>query len=291
MNDPRGRQTAFNASSRDQWDRFAAHRQKVSALLGAGSPSASTRLCVLGAGNGNDLDLPALLNAHREVSLVDLDAEALASGASRQGVADHPRLRLFGGVDVTGMLDALATWTPLTPLTPADLSALAGWPAGRVAPVLPGPFDVVASTCLLSQLIGNAVESVGEAHPQFLPAVQAIRAGHLRLLTALTAPGGTAILVTDLVSSDTFPTLASFPDSSLPALLPRLAREQNFFHGLNPAVIPTLFRQDPELADRVRELVFIPPWRWNLHTRLYLVCALQFRVDQSRPNSSVPRPR
>ena len=79
MNDPRGRQSGFNAESRDQWNAFSGHRQKVSALLGAGAEPRAGRLCVLGAGNCNDLDLASLLQAHREVHLVDLDAVALAA--------------------------------------------------------------------------------------------------------------------------------------------------------------------------------------------------------------------
>jgi hypothetical protein len=285
--DPKGRQAAFNSESRDQWGGFAGHRQKVSTLLGAGAgagPGAvpgQTRLCVLGAGNCNDLDLPALLMAHREVHLVDLDPEALARGATRQGVAEHPSLRRFGGVDVTGMLDAIATWSPLTPIRPADLSALAEWPAGRVAQALPAPYDLVASTCLLSPLIGNAFHAVGAGHPQFMALVQAIRLGHLRLLTQLAASGGMAVLVTDLVSSETFPTLGSLPESFLSGLLPRLARDRNFFHGVNPAVLSSIFRQDPVLNARVAGLESIPPWRWDLHSRLYLVWAMKYRVDAS----------
>ncbi len=128
MKDPRGRQAAFNASSRGQWDGFSGHRRKVAALLGVGMAPGRTRLCVLGVGNGNDLDLPALLEAHREVHLVDLDPAALASGVERQGVLDYPALHLHGGLDVTGMLDAVATWSPRTPIQPADLEALVEWP-------------------------------------------------------------------------------------------------------------------------------------------------------------------
>src|SRR4051794_967943 len=53
MNEPAMRQAQFNHESRDQWDGFATHRAKVSALLGAGGPRGATRLCVLGAGNCN----------------------------------------------------------------------------------------------------------------------------------------------------------------------------------------------------------------------------------------------
>jgi hypothetical protein len=279
MNDPRGRQAAFNASSRGQWDGFAGHRRKVSALLGAVAALGRTRLCVLGVGNGNDLDLPALLEVHREVHLVDLDPEALERGVGRQGVAGHPSLHLHGGIDVTGMLDTIATWSPRTPIGTADLEALAEWPSRRVAMALPEPFDLVASTCLLSPLIGNAYHAVGEGHPRFLALVQAIRAGHLRLLTHLAAPGGTTVLVTDVASTDTFPALGSFPESSLPGLLRRLADGRGFFHGVAPAVLSSAFRNDPVLRPRVAGLEWIPPWRWNLHERLYLVLALRCRVE------------
>lgn len=280
MNDPRGRQAAFNASSRGQWDGFSGHRQKVAALLGAGAARGRTRLCVLGVGNGNDLDLPALLEAHREVHLVDLDAEALASGVERQGVAGHPSLHRHGAIDVTGMLDTVARWSPLTPIEPADLVALVEWPSRRIGLALPGPFDVVASTCLLSPLIGNTYHAVGERHPQFQSLVRAIRAGHLRLLTRLTAPGGAAILITDVASTDTIPTLGSVPEASLPGLLREPASGRAFFHGVDPAVLTGEFRQDLVLGARVASLERIQPWLWNLHHRVYLVLAMRFRLEE-----------
>jgi hypothetical protein len=281
MRDPRGRQAAFNASSRDQWAGFSGHRQKVASLLGAsaGAPAGQTRLCVLGAGNCNDLDLPALLDAHREVHVVDLDPVALSGGIERQGVADHPSLRMYGGLDVTGMLDAIASWSPLSPIEPADLEALVEWPSRRVGLALPGPFDLVASTCLLSPLIGNAHHSVGESHPQFQSLIRAIRAGHLRLMTHLTAPGGTAILITDVASTDTFPTLGSVAETSLPGLLPELARARKCFHGVDPATLTASFRQDPVVSARIANLERIPPWRWNLHGRVYLVLAWRCRLS------------
>ncbi len=107
------------------------------------------------------------------------------------------------------MIEAFAAWSPFSPVGPEALAAVVSAPNGLVIPALPGPFDVVASTCLLSQLVGNAFHSVGEGHPRFLDLVRAIRLAHLRLMTGLRRAGGTAVLVTDLVSSDTFPAWAS----------------------------------------------------------------------------------
>src|SRR5205807_503770 len=83
----------------------------------------------------------------------------------------------------------------------------------RVGPALPGPYERVASTCLLRPLLGNAFHAVGDRHPRFPDLVRAIRAGHLNLLGRLLAPGGTAVLVTDVISSDELPTLRSLPES------------------------------------------------------------------------------
>jgi hypothetical protein len=157
----RRRQSNFNAASRNQWAGFAPPRSRVSALLGAGAAAAGSRLCVLGASNGNDLDLAALLAAHREVDLVDLDADALTCGARRQDVEGHPGLTLHGGPDVTAMLDDMASWIPLHAIEGPTLAALMNWPAERVAPILPGRFDRVTSTCLLSRLIDTARHAPG----------------------------------------------------------------------------------------------------------------------------------
>jgi hypothetical protein len=158
-------QVAFNAASRGQWEAFADHRRRLTGVLARGATSGGSRLCVLGAGNANDLDLPVLLTAHRQVHLVDIDAEALARGAARRGVAGHPGLRLHGGVDVTATLGVLSGWGPMSAVGPADLDALAAWPASRAAAVLPGGFDRVASTCLLSQVLETAAHCAGTGPP------------------------------------------------------------------------------------------------------------------------------
>lgn len=226
MNDPKGQQLAFNTQTFDRWDAYAEHRKRVSGLL---RPEISTdlgRLCILGAGNCNDLDLCELLAAYREVHLVDWDASSLARGTARQGVAAHPGLHLLGGVDVTGMLDLIEIWSPRSQIGDGDLASCAENPVRSVGPSLPGSFDFVASTCLLTQLIGSLVNSVGENHPRFVELVQAIRAGHLRLMMSLLRPGGTAALITDIVSSETCPTLRSASSSRPRArrATPRLLR-------------------------------------------------------------------
>ncbi len=63
------RQVAINATSRDQWEAFGEHRERLTALLAGEGTERQSRLCVLGAGNANDLELTALLAVHGEVHL------------------------------------------------------------------------------------------------------------------------------------------------------------------------------------------------------------------------------
>lgn len=275
--DLRARQNAFNTSSRDRWDDFAEHRRQVTARLAAFASRGGTRLCVLGAGNANDLDLATLLSSFREVHLVDLDGEALGRGADRQEVRAHPSLFLHRGLDVTGMLDTMTSWTPLTPIVQTTLHALATWPADRVTPVLPGPFDVVASTCLISQLLETATHTIGRVHLAHFDVLHAIGVGHLRLLASLLSGGGTAFLISEIASSEKIPDLASLPEGELAALAIELDDSDRLFGGLDRSSLIDILRGDPKFRAQSCEFEFSSPWRWRLHERIYLTRAFQFR--------------
>ena len=278
MNPLRDDQVRLNRSSRRLWEMFAAHRSRVTQLLSAGGASErGRRLCVLGAGNCNDLDLAALRDLYREIHLVDLDGEALRAGVSHHGAAADASVHAHGDIDLTGALHRLARWSPRTAIDDADVTALLDAPLRDVRPRLPGPFDVTASTCLLSQVIASVVNAVGATHPRFVALVQAVRTAHLRLLSDLVAPGGFGVLISDVVSSESFPPLSIVREEQLSGVLSRLIRERNFFHGVNPAAVHQTFRADELLRDRVSALQLHPPWLWNLGTRVYAVWALTFR--------------
>ena len=272
------RQVAINATSRDQWEAFSEHRRCLTAALAREATAGRSRLCVLGAGNANDLELTALLSAHREVHLVDIDTEALTRGAERQGVASHPRLRLHGGVDVTAMLGFLSDRTPMSELGPGDFDAMAAWPASRTAVVLPGGFDRVASTCLLSQILETAAHAIGRSHRQLADVEAALRAGHLRLMARLAAPGGEAVLVTEVASSRTIAELPALSAEGLAGLLTGLGRKGNHFRGVHPRQLLAALRADPSIGPHVAAAATLMPWRWKLHDRTYLVGAIGFRL-------------
>ena len=176
-----------NRVSRNYWDAFADHRKKVMALLHKKSTLDRARICILGAGNCNDLDLASLLTAYDQIHLVDLDKYALGEGVTRQGFINTTALRLHE-VDLTASLGAMAQWSPTATIGDAEIAASAERPVQSVTGKLPGPFEIVVSTCILSQLIEAVTQSVGVAHPRFLELVQAVRVGHLRLLIIWSRP-------------------------------------------------------------------------------------------------------
>jgi hypothetical protein len=268
-------QFTLNRSTRDGWESYAGHRRQMSDLIRAAA-SGRPKLCVLGAGNCNDLDLRLLLETSAEVHLVDIDEAALRQGVERQNVAGRPDLHVHADVDVTRCLHELATWSPQTVLSDADLERLVDAPAA-LAPALPGPFGLVVSSCLLSQLVAAVDDGLGASHLRFVNAVQAIRLGHLRLMMQLTAPGGIALLCTDLVSSETAPEIMSMPPADLARTCVQLIERQNFFHGVNPAVLQSVIRHDPVLQAQIAKAQFCTPWLWHSTQRSYAVYALIIR--------------
>jgi hypothetical protein len=266
-----------NAAAQDCWQLYASHRQRVTDLLLEKAASGTGRLCVLGAGNCNDLDLQRLANAYREIHLVDVDRQALVQGVAAQSVQDEQSVRLHGDVDLTGITDRLARWSPEAPPEPAAVDDLLAAIPSAVAFALPSAQDVVASVCLLSQLIEAVNVSLGEQHPRFLDVLTAVRYQHARLMVRLARPGGRLLLISDFVSSDSCPELATVPESQLPELAARLINARNFFTGLNPAVLRALFCADPWLEARVEAVRLSPPWTWRFPTRVYAVCAIEAR--------------
>jgi hypothetical protein len=204
--------------------------------------------------------------------LVDLDSEALEEAARRVPDLDSV-VRLHGGVDLSGIaarLDRLSA-------TPGD-AEISGLTAAAEKPPFPDfgcRCDVVASTCLLTQMMNSAVAAAGEEHPRLIEVLDAIRIGHLRLLTDLTAAGGTALLFTDVASSDDVPEIAMASEGELAELAARLSREKRFFLGVDPDEFEKQLREDPHVAPRIKTVQRIGFWRWRIsEARTFLVYAV-----------------
>ena len=264
-----------NRKSASNWVVAKGHRDQLSDLLINHRIESNPTLCILGAGNCNDLDLRRLNQSFERIDLVDIDGEALERGIQSQGLTPSKDLRLIGDCDVTGVWDELANQSEHDSISDERLEALLSniqhWPGF----IDLGSFGTVASTCLLSQLIEGTIRAT-RSHARCLEAITAIRARHLHLLYALTANGGNAVLVTDFVSSDTAPELPQLSGQVLADRLMQMISEKNFFVGLNPMRITALLQQDRFLAGKITDLHCARPWLWNLGPRYYAVTAVSF---------------
>jgi hypothetical protein len=267
-------QLSANQSSAELGASFASHRARLTELcVRHARPDA--RLCVLGAGNANDLELDVLGERFREVHLVDLDASALERGIARQSEATRARLVAHAPVDVSGMLDRIERWAALR-VTPEELTAHPQQVAAALAARLGGPFEVVVSACLLTPVQLGVVTVLGDRHPLFEAVRYTVTIAHLRVLAGLAAPGGCVLLATDVSSNDIAPAILAASEAELPALVPRLVAEQRVFQVAQPELLREMTRDDPVLARELEWLPLADAWRWqNGATRTFLVYALE----------------
>lgn len=240
-----------NRSTASRFDVVRAHRARVTDLVGqiARSLPNASRLCVLGAGNVNDLDLSRVLTDCAELHLVDIDGEAMERGVQRQGMAGEARIVIHGQQDLRRP-----------------------WSHGL-------GFDIVLSAGMLSQLVDQARLTCSGGLVEVLDA----RDQHLAALVNLTRDAGKAILVTDVVSSMTVPGLEDATAAELAELLPRLIADSNFFTGCNPAALVNVFHT----IDRVASVSATTPWIWPVsELGSYLTIGLVAEVAEA---STLPK--
>jgi hypothetical protein len=241
------RQRYFNRASQPSWREFAAHREQITSRLEAASAD-SRSLCVLGAGNCNDLDLVRLAARFDSVRLVDLDAEAMQAGVANQfQLAGVPQGKVdFTACDLTGAMELCheIAQAPSGEAFARLRGTLSQLPAVRQ---LGTQFSTVASTCLLSQLI--------------------------------------LILFADFVSSETHPEILAAPTGALPGIMEKVLREQACFPGMNPHVLLRVLGEPPLSAYWEGPAEMSAPWVWNLGPRSYLVTAITCRRTKADDRS------
>lgn len=267
-------QRASNQSGLPYFDAFRSHREALTGLLASAAAGGGERLCVLGAGNAFDLELEELLTRFAEVHLVDIDAAAVAR--ARERVPEGPRSRLLAHapLDLSGMFQDIERWGRMQ-VTPQELMAAPAAGAKRIAAALPGPFDVVASTCLLTQLQLTLLQLLGDTHQLFIALREFLTLTHLRTLAALTKPGGRALLVTDLCSAEMFPKGRPRDDADLLPLMRELVDKGHVIHSSHPELIRATLDDDPVLKRSFDDGQLGPPWLWqNGPSRRFLVYAL-----------------
>jgi hypothetical protein len=254
-----------NREVRDMWERYRSHREQVTAAILALSPNPGGRLCLLGAGNANDLELDRLAAHFDEVHLVDIDPGALARASGRQAPAVRERLRSHAPVDLSGLyrrLDHTAE-SPQRKLPPIEELVTAGTAA--VVGQLPSGFDVVASCCVLSQMSWalQRLLKPGGADAALPVLEQALVRVHLRTLLGLIRPSGAALLVADLVSTEVYPLDELPADEDLGALVDELAAGHVAYAVCNPHLIRQILRKDATLATTCAPPAQGQAWLWE----------------------------
>lgn len=271
-----------NRRTQSGWELYRSHRDQITNLLLADRPAGSS-LSILGAGNCNDLDLLKLLGQFRHIELVDLDPEALEQGCRFQGCYDDSRVLRCGGIDVSGIAPRLNHWlTKDNVISDKEIDqALRELILSHKNGMREAKFGLVASVGLLSQLLEPVVQSLSPDHPRLPELIAAVRRQHCELLLERTAKGGTAILVTELVSSDTLPEMLTAKPSELPGLLQAAAANHNFFTGLHPGTIASQIAREPTISKQLKSLRITNPWIWNFFSRSYacLAFVMQKRLD------------
>jgi len=249
-NDDLEEQIRRNASTQRSFADFAGHRSQVMGLLTAAAAEfrgSGARLVLLGAGNCNDVDLQRLAQDFQHVHLVDWDAAALQRGLALQKLTDDPRLTLHAPVDLSGPGESLPT------------------------------AHVVASVCLLSQLIESVAKQFSPGSVELASAIISTVRSHLQQLVGLLQPEGIGLLISDFATSQTAPELASATEAEMPAVVSRLLQHGNFFQGLHPGGLYQLLIRDPWFASRISCQIPHSPWNWRVGNRVYAVSALVMR--------------
>jgi hypothetical protein len=261
-------------TSSSTWDRYAAHRARFTDLLG--SAANGSRVCLLGAGQCHDVDLEALASRFAEIHLVDIDEAAVLGAIERQPPAVKARLSAHAPVDLSGFEGHFQRWKRSAP-TERDVASASAAAIASIAR-LPGPFDVVASACVLTQMSFRARDALGEAHPMLAPLRVSLVKAHVAILVGLTAPGGTALLVTDLTSSTSFPLGDKGAPRNLFDVMGDVIAAGAYYHAANPNLIEEVVQRDPVLSSMAGESELLEPWLWTgALDRTYLVYALRYR--------------
>jgi SAM-dependent methyltransferase len=266
----RRQQALQNDASESNWHSFAGHRARVTGLLR--TLQRGEGLCVLGAGNGDDLDLAALVREFGEVHLVDLDGAALERAQERAPAPFASSVVLHGDVDLTGLLDGIERWGD----DDGALFAQAEEAAAAVAARLGRTFDVVLSSCVLSQLCAPFTRVLARRPEEWRALMALVGRTHFQLMARLLRPGGTGVALGDIyygpaaahaATALTWASLDRRAEAALREAVMRL-RDPHFLAQLLAG---------PELRDLVVRARLSEPWLWQVEQAAMLVYAVIFQ--------------
>lgn len=274
-------QKAANQSALPYDELYRGHREQLTGrILRTIQEGSGRSLCVLGAGNCYDLDLERLSAYFGALHLVDLDQEALERARTRLPPRLRDALVCHAPVDLTGMLGKLERWAQQR-LTPEELMAHPEHTSLELLRECGGPFDLVVSACVLTQMQLAVLQVLGERHRLFEAVRHTLSVTHLRTLAALTRPAGSALLVNDLVALETLGHVVPQAPGELRALYERVTREGNVIYVAHPGLLAAICRDDPMLRCHFQFRDIRDIWLWQQGPeRTFLVYALELaRLD------------
>ncbi len=299
-----------NRTTVDASQAFQEHRSRVTSQILEMRRTDDDRLCLLGAGNCNDVDLNELASNFRQITLVDIDRQAVEFGLARQSVhsAAHHKFNILAPYDVCGLLSVFAHPSSslqdrysrilevlkecgpflvprepslaTSPMGPHQLDlATHDEPANNDNRLRPESsthlVDCIASCCLMSQLVDTLHMGLGQSAEVYLPLVLGLRKQHLKRMHATLIPGGRGVMFIDFVSSQTLPELARVDSSSIAALLFQALQNKNFFTGLNPFAIQREMQTSAEFTG-FTDITLHSPWKWDIGGKQFGVAAISF---------------
>lgn len=220
-----------------------------------------------------------LVKYFSKIDLVDLHPTLTKDALVQRGFDEHPQVTAISGMDVSGLG---AHWDRYKN-SPSDSNLQAVIDSCHDTTLSLAQYDVVASTCLISQILRNAhecIESSGMSPSQvqdcFPKVIGAIRDKHIELILDHTVSGGSAVLISDLTSATALPEMLA-SNADLNHLISTDVAQGNHFHGLNPLVISESTRHPP-IAAKLAQVRVSSPWIWNAIEHHYL--CLAYRLDR-----------
>lgn len=286
-----------NKVTRDLWSEYAGHRKVMTGLVQSVATSLRRSelptLCVLGAGNINDLSLAALVPMFAKIRLVDFDRQAVESGIAKQTSAEEnsdvadlltKRVSFVGPFDLLGASDLLATGleqkasadkqddASITSVSNSLREALA-FQRPKHAMTTLGCSDIVVSACVLSQLVRQVNDVIGQGSSLANLLSSQIVFNHLQLSLALTKAGGRTLLATDFVrSSDGVPELEKEEDpAKLQLLANRAIQSGKYFANMSPTELLEGLN-DVRLRRYVSAVTRSSFWKWKIGQHNQYLC-------------------